>query len=212
MENSHNNNLSLSSKIEAVLFYKNEPVAVKKLAELVGEKPEAVETALRELQGSLAGRGLQLVFGADDVRLGTSAAASPLIEAMEREEISRDLGKAGLETLAIVLYRGPVSRREIDYIRGVNSSFILRNLLVRGLIERMEGKAKLSGANERGFSYRASSELISFMGLSRIEDLPEFAAVRSEMEKFASHAEQPEGSEKQGETDANERETPESEG
>jgi segregation and condensation protein B len=175
-----NTELPLSAKIESILFYKAEPVSVRKLCEFLSVGEEEVRTALIELEAALRGRGIQLVFAGDDVVLGTSAAVSPLIEAMQRDEISRDLGKAGLETLAIVLYKGPLSRREIDYIRGVNSTFILRNLLIRGLIERTEGEGK-----ERGYIYRPTPELLSFMGISRIEDLPEYEIVRGEMENIS---------------------------
>jgi segregation and condensation protein B len=75
----------------------------------------------------------------------------------------KDLGKAGLETLSIILYQGPISRAEIDYIRGVNSNFILRNLLIRGLIERVENPH-----DQRSFLYKPTLELISYLGLSKI--------------------------------------------
>lgn len=173
-------NLNLSAKIEAILFYKGEPVAVSKLANLLGAAEAEIETGLAELAGILSGRGLQIVRANDEVSLGTSAAASGLIESIHRDEITRDLGKAGLETLAIVLYKGPVSRREIDYIRGVNSTFILRNLLIRGLVERTEGKG-----TERGYAYRPTTELVSHLGISKVEDLPEYGSVAKEMEGIA---------------------------
>lgn len=174
-------NLSLAAQIEAVLFYKGESISKKKLSELIHISLDELESGLHDLDHTLEGRGLQLVFNNDDVMLGTAAPISPLIESLQKEEIARDLGKAGSETLAIVLYKGPISRREIDFIRGVNSAFVIRNLLVRGLIERIEGEGKL-----RGYLYRPTSELIAFMGLSKIESLPEFESVRGEMERFAA--------------------------
>ena len=78
--------------------------------------------------------------------------------------MSSEIGKAGLETLAIVLYNGPVSRREIDYIRGVNSSFILRNLCVRGLVER-EADSK----DQKIFKYRSSLNLLAHLGIKRLK-------------------------------------------
>ena len=68
--------------------------------------------------------------------LGTAPQMSATVETLTKEELMKDLGKAGLETISIILYKGPISRAEIDYIRGVQSNFILRNLLVRGLIEK----------------------------------------------------------------------------
>jgi segregation and condensation protein B len=97
----------------------------------------------------------------------------------------RDLGKAGLETLTIILYKHPIKRSEIDYIRGVNSSFILRNLLIRGLIERLTEKEGLG----RGYLYKPTLELLSHLGVSKIENLPESASITSELENFATQNE-----------------------
>jgi hypothetical protein len=107
--------------------------------------------------------------------------ASSLIKDLTKEELTRDLGKAGLETLSIVLYQGPISRREIDYVRGVNSNFILRNLLVRGLVEKIENPK-----DQRSFLYRPSFDLLSYLGISRTDDLPEYANVKKELEVFAA--------------------------
>ena len=89
------------------------------------------------------------------------------------------MGRAGLETLSIILYKGPINRREIDYIRGVNSNFILRNLLIRGLVERVQNTD-----DARSFLYKPTFEVLSFMGISKIEDLPEYVEVRREVEEI----------------------------
>src|SRR5690606_13566672 len=98
---------------------------------------------------------------------------------------TRDLGKAGLETLAIIMYKGKASKKEIDYIRGVNSGFIIRNLLIRGLIRREEE------SDDRSFSYSPTAELLAFMGISKVEDIPEYEAMREEMDRFISKSEEP---------------------
>ncbi len=90
--------------------------------------------------------------------------------------MKRDIGKAGAETLSIVLYKGPISRSEIDRIRGVNSSFILRNLLIRGLVEREVVK------NNALFSITPS--LLAHLGISNKTELPNYAQVLDELEKF----------------------------
>lgn len=115
----------------------------------------------------------------EEASFGTHPELSSLIEEMQKEEVSRDLGKAGLETLSIILYKHPVSRREIDYIRGVNSSYILRNLLMRGLIEKTEG-----GAGERSYSYKPTLELMRHLGLTRTEDLPNYEIAMAKMLEF----------------------------
>lgn len=172
--------MSLESNIEAVLFWKGEPITLKKLATSVGEKEEAVKEALISLETSLKERGIVLMRKDDEVMLATSPNASPLIEKLTKEELIKDLGKAGVETLSIILYKSPIKRSEIDYIRGVNSSFIVRNLLVRGLVERMSTKE----GEGRGFLYQPTFKLLSHLGISKIEDLPEFAEVKKELEVF----------------------------
>ncbi len=169
--------LSLAAKIEAILFWKGEPVKKSRLAELAGADMEATEKALAELEKNLEGRGLQLIFTGEEVLLGTAAFTGPLIEHLVKEELIKDLGKAGLETLAIVLYRGPVSRRDIEYIRGVNCSYILRNLLIRGLVERVEKKEK----QQRGAFYEPTTALLGYLGVSRASDLPEYAKMQEEI-------------------------------
>ncbi len=169
----------LSSQIEAVLFYKAEPLSVKRLSQIFKKDDREIKNALAELHEELKGRGLTLVEWEDEVTLGTSKDVSGLIETLTKEELLKDLGKAGLETLSIILYQGPLSRAEIDYIRGVNSNFILRNLLIRGLIERMDNPK-----DQRSFLYKPTLELISHLGLSRIADLPDYDSVRLDIENF----------------------------
>lgn len=173
--------MNLSQKIEAILFWKAEPVAIKKLASMLGEKPEAVEQALNDLENNLKGRGITIIRTDEDVVLGTAKEMSPIIEKLTKEELVRDLGKAGLETLSIILYQGPITRAEVDYIRGVNSQFILRALLVRGLVERVDNPK-----DQRSFMYRATTDLLAHLGLSRVSELPEYESVRKDIENFKS--------------------------
>ena len=123
-----------------------------------------------------------IVRDAEFVSLGTHQNASEIIENLQKEELSRELGRAGLETLAIILYRGPISRREIDHIRGVNSSFILRSLLVRGLAERVD-PSTAPGAG-RSYSYKATLKLLEYLGITRLEDLPEYENAFKKIEEF----------------------------
>ncbi|MES2930259.1 MAG: SMC-Scp complex subunit ScpB [Patescibacteria group bacterium] len=169
--------MQLESKIEGLLFYKGEEVQVKKLADLLHATIEEIEEALAELSESYKDRGLVLVRKDDSVVLGISADLSPLIESIRKEEITKDLSKAALETLSIVLYKNGVSRSEIDYIRGVNSSFILRNLLVRGLIEKI-----VDPKDSRRILYRPSFDALSYMGASSIEALPNYREIQNQLQ------------------------------
>ncbi len=175
--------ISLSSKIQAVLFYKAEPLSLKRLASILKVEENEIKTALIELREDLRETGLTLIEWEDEVTLGTSKDVSGLIEILTKEELTKDLGKAGLETLSIILYQGPLTRAEIDYVRGVNSQFILRNLLVRGLIEKVENPK-----DQRSFLYKPSLELISYLGISKITDLPDYDTVRKDIESFKLNA------------------------
>jgi len=177
--------MNLEAQIEAILFWKGEEISVRKLAALLEQKEEAVEEALRMLEQSLSSRGIVLVRKEDEVMFGTSPEISALIEKMTREELTRDLGKAGLETLSIVLYKGPIKRSEIDYIRGVNSNFILRNLLIRGLVEKVQAPD-----DQRSFLYKPTFETLSFLGITKIEDLPEYQKTIEEISAFTEEKDQ----------------------
>lgn len=173
--------MTLDQKIEAILFFKGEAVSVPVLANMVGVSEDEIQQGVETLEEKLVERGLTVLHKDDELMLGTVPEAGVLIEMLIKEELSKDLGKAGLETLSIVLYRGPIARSKIDYIRGVSSTFILRNLLVRGLVERISNPA-----DQRSFLYRPTFELLSYLGISRIEDLPEYESVKQEVAAFES--------------------------
>lgn len=169
----------LCTGVEAVLFWKGEPVSIKKLSQILSKTEEEISLALKKLEESLAGRGISLVSKEGEFALGTSKDTSELIENLTKEELVRDLGKAGLETLSIIIYQGPISRAEIDYIRGVQSTFILRNLMVRGLVEKVANPT-----DQRSFLYKPTFELLSYMGVTKIEEMPQFAEAKAEIESY----------------------------
>lgn len=168
--------IDLPAQIEAILFWKAEPVTIPDLVKFLGESGEGIKTALETLTARLTRRGLALIWNNDEVMLGTAPEAGALIERLTKEDLSREIGKAGLETLSVILYRGVVTRAEIDYIRGVNSSFILRNLLVRGLVNKTTNPA-----DTRSFVYSPTFELLSWLGVKSLSDLPEHERVTEEL-------------------------------
>lgn len=170
--------MQLESQIESILFFRGEPVSKKKLSEILEVTLEEINSSVDLLKEKLAGRGIIVLITDSDVALATSPDAASIIEKITKEELSKDIGKAGLETLAIIVYKESASRREIDYIRGVNSSFILRNLSMRGLVEKIE-----NNSSERGYIYKPSIDLLSHLGVSSIEDLPEFNTIKEEIGK-----------------------------
>jgi segregation and condensation protein B len=178
--------MELSQNIEGLLFYKASPLRKTALCKQFEVDETALQSALETLKARLKGSALMLVETETEVQLMTVPELDPLIEAVRKDEMKRDIGKAGAETLAIVLYKGPVSRAEIDRIRGVNSSFILRNLLVRGLIERETEK------NSSLFSITPA--LLSHLGLSNKTELPDYAKVLDQLEKFEAEQKEQENS------------------
>lgn len=172
---------SLARNIEAILFWRGEAVSRSELARLLGLGVTEVELALSHLKSSLAGRGLTLMELRDEVMLATSPQASKLIETLAKEELTRELGRAGLETLSIILYLGPVPRRSIEYIRGVNCSFILRHLLIRGLIEKKTGNE-----DQRLVFYQPTFDLLRHLGIENVTKLPHYNDIRKEIEAILS--------------------------
>lgn len=158
--------MELDQQLEAVLFYKASPMKKRALCTLFKVNDEALEAATTRLQERLQQGATRLITTDNEIELVTAPAFDELVESIRKDELKRDIGKAGAETLAIVLYRGPVTRAEIDRIRGVNSSFILRNLMTRGLVERT--------AETKQNQYRITPELLAHLGIEKQSDLNGF--------------------------------------
>lgn len=159
----------LEQQIEAILFFKAEPVSLKKLAEYLEVPLDEIQTAVIRLREGYVDRGMILVELDDAVSLGTAPELAGLIENLQKEDLNKELSKASLETLSIILYKNGASRAEIDHIRGVNSSFTLRALCVRGLVEKT-----IDPKDSRKNLYKPTLELISYLGINDIHQLPEF--------------------------------------
>ena len=174
----------LESKIEAILFFKGEPVSFKKLEGILKVSEKEIELAVSNIKINFTNRGIVLLEKENEIMFGTASEFSSLIENFKKEELNKELSKASLETLSIILYKNGVSRPEIDYIRGVNSSFTLRALSVRGLVEK-----SLDPQNNRRHIYKPSFELMSYMGIKSIEELPDYAEVSNSINTAAKNLE-----------------------
>ncbi len=182
--------------LEALLFIHGEPVTYKKIASVLGVKEEEAESLAAELAKRLddPDRGLEIVRDREKIQLATKPAWGAILERFVKEELTEDLSPASLETLAIVAYLGPITRARIEYLRGVNSSVILRSLTIRGLIERMTAPDRAAG-----FLYRLTFDAMKHLGLQRQEDLPDFSKF-SEIEKvFETESRTPTSAETTGE-------------
>lgn len=164
---------------EAFLLAEGGPVSMKKLLALVGGKESDLKQALDELAGSLESTGMALVRTTHEVSLATSPRVSDAVRKAFEELLARDIGNAGLEVLAVVLYRGPSTRSAIDYVRGVNTSSTIRVLLSRGLLERVPNPN-----DGREYLYRSTTDLLAHLGIRSAEELPDHATIRSELDTF----------------------------
>lgn len=172
------NEKNFKKEIEAILFYRGEEVKESELASILGISEEEMVNSVSEIERDLTDRGIVLLKRDGYLSLATNSDVSPIIEKMVKEEMNRDLSQASLETLSIIVYKHPVTKKEIEYIRGVNSSFSIRNLLLRGLIER-----ESSRLDERIYLYKPTSDLMMYLGVKSFSEIPEFDAVRSEIDR-----------------------------
>lgn len=159
--------LTPPAALEALLFASGEPLAKKQLAKLLEIKDTELTLVLKALAESLKGRGTALIETDTDVELRTVPEASVLVKKLRESELARELGKASLETLAVIAYQSGATRGEIDWVRGVNSSTSLRNLLMRGLISGREDER-----DKRRIRYSVTTEAFAHLGIRNAEELP----------------------------------------
>ena len=173
------NEQDLVMHIEALLFTRGGSVAKKDLAKTLGVTAEEIASAVVALNNQSAGRGIVVVDDGSQVELRTAPGVSQKIDELRKEEMSRDIGRAGLEVLAAILYRGPLTRAEIDFIRGVNSSQTIRTLLMRGFVRKVSNPK-----DERSFLYEPTTEILGHLGVVSMHDLPEYEVVRAKLEEL----------------------------
>jgi len=176
------------AQLEALLFVYGEPMKHEKIGTILSAynnetlSRETIISICDELSTFLQNdtRGLLLIRDENTVQLNTKPVYAGLFESIVKDELTESLTPAALETLTIIAYIGPIPRSTIDYIRGVNSSFIIRALLVRGLIEKKPHP-------ERGntFIYASTHELMKHLGIARKEDLPNHEAFQEIANKFS---------------------------
>lgn len=169
----------LSNKIEALLFSEGGSLPKKKLAQLLDVTSAQVDGALAELSARLTTGGVTLVVSDTEAALVVSALMAPAVQKAFERELGREIGDAGLEVLGIILYRGPSTRAQIDYIRGVNTASTIRTLAARGLLERA-----VNPQDAREYLYRPTVDLLSHLGVRDARELPEYAKITSELAAF----------------------------
>lgn len=177
----------LESKIEAVIFIYGEFISINRLADLLEVDEKEIRAAVLGIQEKFIAdnRGLRLIIHDDKIQLITRPEYGPLIEKLIKEETRAELTPASLETLSIIAYLGPISRPAIDYIRGVNSSFTLRNLMIRGLIERT-----IDPKRANAYLYQISPDSLKYLGINSTKELPDFEKYRQLINIFKKENEE----------------------
>jgi segregation and condensation protein B len=163
------------STLESILYLSNKPVAAKELAKVVGVKPEEVVAAMDELAARLdkPESGVRLMRHEGSFQIVTAPDNASEVEAFFHADLNGELTKPALETLTIIAYRGPISKPELELIRGVNCSLILRNLSMRALI------SSTSSADDLAALYTVTPEFLQFLGMTSTKELPEYDALHA---------------------------------
>lgn len=166
------NPLSLVALLEALLFAAPGALTAAQLASALDVPVTQIEQGLGELENEYNSpgleRGLRLQRHRGRVQLTSAPQASTAIERLLGLEMTSRLSRAAFEALAIIMYRQPVTRPQIDAVRGVNSDGVLRSLLQKGLIQEV-GRAEAPG---RPILYSVTIEFLQYFGLNSLEDLP----------------------------------------
>lgn len=161
----------IKSAVESLLFISGEPMKITKLAKIIEVSKEDVENALMLLIGDYGtqNRGIAIIRKEDEIQMATSPDNALFVDKVVKSDLQESLSNASLEVLSIIAYRGPISRAEMEAIRGVNCTYTLRNLMMRGLIERIDNPKDL-----RGYIYKISFEFLKKLGIDGVDKLPSF--------------------------------------
>ncbi len=183
--------MTTKSIIESIIFIANRPLSKKELAKVSGKDLVEVESALNELINDyeIKNGGIKIIQNETETQMVTSPENSQIIQVFLKQEVSQELTPASLETLSIIAYRSPISRRELEQIRGVNCSIILRNLLIRGLIvEFADDKSIVSAVTatenegeEENKIYQVSLDFIKHLGINDLKELPNYEKLNKDV-------------------------------
>ncbi len=178
----------LDKKIEALIFYKGEEITFKELSNILEVSEEEIKNGVLNIKEKNKYSGIKILTTDNSVMFTTGEEIAPIIEKLEKEEYEKELSKASLETLTIILYRGPIKKSMVDYIRGANSQFTLRNLLIKGLIEK-----ETDPKDERSYLYKPTIELLRYMNISNIKELQEYKEINEKIDSFIKNSEKENG-------------------
>lgn len=164
--------------LEAALFLSAKPLSWRQISRICScsaDEAKALAARLAERR-NVDGQGIHAVIGEDGVQLATNPALAEVLAALGDEDAEPELTRPSLETLTIIAYRGPITKPEIEAIRGVNCTLILRNLLMRGLIEEKDDAIKMQSV------YSLSLDALRYLGLHSAKELPDYDELHGNVE------------------------------
>lgn len=167
--------MNLESKIESLLFIAAKPLSFKKIAELTEQAAEEVKEAVEKIKAKYnqGDFGMRVLQEGSEIQMATNPENSSLIKNYLKDEMTGELTRPSLEALTIVAYRGPITKLELEQIRGVNCSLILRNLLLRGLIKEEMDEARVQNV------YSVTFDFLKFLGLDETAQLSDYEKLHS---------------------------------
>ena len=168
--------MDLKPLIESLLFVAGRPVSLKELARVTGKKEAEVAELLAALIAEKKNTGIVILEQNRSYLMSTNPQNSEAVKSFLNTDLREKLTDAAIETLAIITYKQPVSRAEIEAIRGVNSQYTIRLLLMRGLVEKVQ-----SPKDNRSHYYQTTHEFLQHLGLSSVKDLPDFAELTAKV-------------------------------
>ncbi|MCX6779131.1 MAG: SMC-Scp complex subunit ScpB [Candidatus Magasanikbacteria bacterium] len=167
--------MNLASKIESLLFIAAKPLSFKKLAELMNCEIEEIKEAVEQVKSkyNLEDFGIKVLQEGNEVQMSTHPENSNIIKDYLKDEMTGELTRPSLEALTIIAYRGPITKLELEQIRGVNCSLILRNLLLRGLIKEEMDEARAQNV------FSVTFDFLRFLGITETKKLPDYEKLHS---------------------------------
>jgi segregation and condensation protein B len=166
----------LKATLESLLFVSHKPLKAKNLAAILETEEGQIRQSLDTLANEYKNRGIVLLDNNGEYQFATNSKYSTAVKNFLIAELREKLTDATVEVLAIVTYRQPISKSEIEAIRGVNSQYSLRSLLMRGLVERIQNPHDM-----RSFLYQTTTEFLMHLGLNSVKDLPDFETLVSQI-------------------------------
>ncbi|MDP2586415.1 MAG: SMC-Scp complex subunit ScpB [Candidatus Komeilibacteria bacterium] len=167
---------NLKSQLESILLVTSKPISQKKLAEVLAVKVKDLEPVIEELTAEYnqQGRGLRLLVNNDQLQLASAPENSELVKQYLKDDLTGELTDPSIETLTIIAYRQPISKAELEQIRGVNCSLIIRNLMIRGLVEAEYNKQRATTL------YSVTLDFLKYLGLNKVNELPDFEKLNND--------------------------------